>query len=246
MPRAKMNRTTSYILTFILSLSAIMAQAQEQLFTALNQLNTQIRDQSINKDVALRKIKELLPQADAWYRSHSHTSCSGWVFPLKGHNASAIGGKNGNGYIAGGYSFFDGNKHGGHPAHDIFIHDVDQDCIDDKTHAEVQVLSCTGGIVVATETAWQPGSVQRGGNYIMVYAPAERRLLYYAHNKTVMVKPGDIVAAGQPIATVGRSGANAAKKRSPTHLHFMVLKLDRDDHPLPENSYEMLKKAKTM
>lgn len=241
-----MARTNRYILTLILSLSAIAAQAQEQLFTELNQLNTQIRDQLISKEVALRKIKELLPQADAWYSAHSHTSPGGWVFPLKGYNVSAIGGKNGNGYIAHGYSFFDGNKHGGHPAHDIFIHDVDQDCIDDKTHAEVQVLSCTGGIVVATETRWPPGSVQRGGNYIMVYAPAERRLLYYAHNNKVIVKPGDIVAAGQPIATVGRTGANAVKKRSPTHLHFMVLKLDRDDRPLPENSYEMLKKAKTI
>lgn len=222
------------------------AGAQEKLFLELNRLNTQIRDQAINKEAALRKIKELLPQAEAYYRAHNSSLSTGWVFPLKGYNASAIGGKNGSGYIASGYSFFDGNKHGGHPAHDIFIHDDNQDCIEDKTHAEVQVLSCTGGIVVATETMWQPSSVQRGGNYIMIYAPAERRFLYYAHNKTVSVKPGDIVVAGQQIATVGRSGANAAKKRSPTHLHFMILKLDGNNYPRPENSYEMLKKAKTM
>jgi murein DD-endopeptidase MepM/ murein hydrolase activator NlpD len=220
------------------------AGAQDKLFIELNALNTQIRDQAISKEAALRKIKELLPQAEAYYRSHSRSSSAGWVFPLRGYNSAAIGGKNGSGYIAGCYSFFDGNKHGGHPAHDIFIQDANQDCIDDKTGKDVEVLSCTGGIVVATETTWQPGSIQRGGNYIMIYAPAERRFLYYAHNKTLLVKPGDIVTAGQAIATVGRSGANAAKKRSPTHLHFMVLKLDAEDYPRPENSYDMLKKAR--
>ncbi len=242
-----MIKALKFSLVILLSALASVVHAQDKLFIELNKLNTAIRDQTIHKADALKKINELLPEAEAYYNKHKTTgSNSGWVFPLTGYNANAIGGKNGSGYITSGYSFFDGNKHGGHPAHDIFIHDTNQDCIDDKTHKEVQVLACTNGIVVAVETDWKAGSPQRGGNYITVYAPAERRFIYYAHNKTVLVKPGDIVSAGDAIATVGRSGANATQKRSPTHLHFMVLKLDKNNYPQPENSYELLKTAKTL
>jgi murein DD-endopeptidase MepM/ murein hydrolase activator NlpD len=59
-----------------------------------------------------------------------------------------------------------------------------------------------------------------------------------------MVNIGDIVKPRQVIATVGRTGLNAFKKRSPTHLHFMVLKLDTNFYPTPINSYNLLLKSK--
>lgn len=236
-----------YIAATLILCCSTMSYAQSDVFVAFDQLNTRIRDQKISRQEAIQLIKKLTPQVTAYYEAHRLSQTSQrWVFPLKGYTAAAIGGRNGSGYIASGYNFLDGNKHGGHPAHDIFIHDTNQDCIDDRNNKEVPVLACCDGIVIATETHWAAGSEQRGGNYIWVYAPDEHRLIYYAHNKTVQVKPGDILTAGQPIATVGRSGANAAKKRSPTHLHFMVLKLNSDGLPQPENCYTQLTQATTL
>lgn len=67
-------------------------------------------------------------------------------------------------------------------------------------------------------------------------------LVYYAHNREIFVSPGDILRPGDRIATVGRTGLNARKKRSPTHLHLTCLKL-RDGSPKPENIYLDLKRA---
>jgi murein DD-endopeptidase MepM/ murein hydrolase activator NlpD len=178
-----------------------------------------------------------------YYRLAAPQPGKGWVFPLRGYNSRAAGGQNGSGYLAGRYSYWQGNAHGGHPAHDIFILDKDQNCMDDRTGKAVDVLSCTNGIVVATETQWEPGSPQRGGNYVVVFSPEEQRLFYYAHNQNVLVQPGDRVTAGSKLAEVGRTGANAAKKRSPTHLHLMVLKLN-NGLPVPDNPWVQLKNAR--
>lgn len=231
----------------ILALStATSANAQTEAYREFNELVTRIRDQKINRDEAIREIAVLKPKLDDYYHSKNRErNSSGWVFPLKGYSSSAIGGKNGNGYIAAGYRFLDGNKHGGHPAHDIFINDANQDCIDDKTQEPVEVLSCNSGVVVAIETNWRSGSEQRGGNYILIYAPDENRLLYYAHNQKVLVQPGDIVQPGDRIGFVGRTGTNACKQRSPTHLHLMTLQFS-NNLPVPENPYEMLKRARVV
>jgi hypothetical protein len=55
-----------------------------------------------------------------------------------------------------------------------------------------------------------------------------RSLFYYAHLRSLHVELGDIVSPGQAIATVGRSGRNAAQPRSPTHLHVMCLVIEGD------------------
>ena len=238
-----MKRFFSLFYLCILWAISLSAQPSADVCTKYNTLNRQIRDQSLNKAEEKKQFINLLQPLEQYYLQKTGKSIKieKWCFPIAGYNASASGGKNGNGYIASGYDFYAGNKHGGHPAHDIFIRDTNQDGIDDKTGKEVNVLSASEGIIIATETNWQPGSDQKGGNYIWIYNPAQRRFFYYAHNNKVLVKPGDAVSAGTPIATVGRTGVNAYKKRSPTHLHFMVLKLDGENYPRPENTYDLLK-----
>ncbi len=219
--------------------------ALDSLCNSFNNLNSKIRDGVVGKKEALAQLQLLLPRVgNAYYQSgEKDFPGTAYAFPLAGYNYRAIGGVKGNGYIASGYDYFAGNKHGGHPAHDIFIKDSNQDGIDDATGKPVNVLSATDGIVVATENNWQENSLQRGGNYIWVYTPHTNKLYYYAHNSRVLVRPGSIVKAGSKIAEVGRSGANAFKKRSPTHLHFMVLALDATGYPRPVNTYDELAKG---
>src|SRR5262245_25083458 len=96
-----------------------------------DQLNTQVRDRLINKQAAQEKIRTLIPKIKEYFYASGGKSCEpgDWVFPLEGYGPKAIGGSNGSGYIASRYDFFDGNKHLGHPAHDIFINDKNQDSI---------------------------------------------------------------------------------------------------------------------
>jgi hypothetical protein len=47
------------------------------------------------------------------------------------------------------------------------------------------------------------------------------------------------------LATVGRSGLNAAKRRSPTHLHLTVLEM-KNGRPLPLNVYRDLVTSRKM
>jgi murein DD-endopeptidase MepM/ murein hydrolase activator NlpD len=207
-----------------------------------NALNSAIRDGRIAKPEALRQMQTVLPQLKRRFYEHGGQKAQvlPWVFPVQGYGTTAIGGTKGDGYVARGYDYFDGNKHGGHPAHDIFITDKNQDGIDDKTKKPVNVLSMTGGIVIATEESWDTVSTLRGGKYVWIYDPNSNSLLYYAHNSRVFVHSFDIVMPGDTIATVGRTGLSAFKKRSPTHLHIMQLLLDDHFYPRPVNCYNDL------
>ncbi len=161
-------------------------------------------------------------------------------FPLRGYTARAIGGTHGEGYRGVGFDLFDYAVRGSHPAQDIFIRDKNQDCVDDQTGAPVAVLSMSDGLVLAVETAWNPAQEYRGGNWIWIYDPVRNGLFYYAHNKTVAIAMGDWVQAGQKIGEVGRTGLNAYKARSPTHLHLMYLQLQPNGLPSPQNPYPWL------
>jgi hypothetical protein len=230
---------------------ALQAQApvqfEENPCMASNRFCREIRDRQIKLSEAgagLDSLRKLV--RDYYYkrggRDHKRTS---WVFPVKGYTSSAVGGKLGNGYLENGYNYFDGNAHKGHPAHDIFILDSNRDCIDDASGEPVDILSVSGGIVFAWEPEWDTLSDLRGGKYLWIYDAAEDALFYYAHNDSLLVSPGDIVQPGDRIAVMGRSGANAWKKRSPTHLHFSFFKF-RDGTPRPVNIYHDLLKAKTL
>ena len=192
-----------------------------------NELNTAIRDGRIDKNEAMARFKIIMEELAviAGGGNFSSKSAACCVFPLEGYHASVIGGTRGSGYVEGGYDYFDGNAHTGHPAHDLFIRDRNQDGLDDATGKAVPVLAMDGGIVVAVETKWEKGSPLRGGRYIWIYSPAGHFLTYYAHNEAIFVNLGDVVNPGDKIAIVGRTGLNADRRRSATHLHLMHLKI---------------------
>ncbi len=208
-------------------------------------MNTQVRDGAISQAAAMKQMAGLLAAIKDYYYGAGGKQCTSaeWVFPVEGYGPKAIGGTGDKGYKAGGYRYFDGNRHGGHPSFDIFIRDRNRDDLDDGARRPVRVLSMTGGIVVARETAWDRNSRLRGGVYLWIYSPSEEALVYYAHNREVHVGVGDIVRPGDPVATVGRTGLNAHKTRSPTHLHLTFLKA-KDGHPVPVNIYAELLKRK--
>lgn len=212
--------------------------------TQFDELNTLVRDGLIVRETAGTGIKELLPRLKAYFYANGGQDVpqDDWVFPVLGYNQRSIGGVGGNGYVPRGYDYFDGNRHGGHPAHDIFIVDKNQDELDDNTKSSVEVLAMKSGVVVATASEWSVRSDLRGGKYVYVFEPVTNSLLYYAHNREIFVKPGDVVKAGTVLASVGRSGKNANPSRSPTHLHVMWLVVD-DGYPKPSDLYQALLKA---
>lgn len=106
------------------------------------------------------------------------------------------------------------------------------------------MLSVSSGVVVAYAPEWKADSILRGGRYIWIYDPSQNGLFYYAHQRSLMVKPGDLVTPGQAIGTVGRSGRNAAPRRSPTHLHVMFLAIEDGDYPKPRDIYQDLVRAR--
>ncbi|HEY5973328.1 MAG TPA: M23 family metallopeptidase [Geobacteraceae bacterium] len=206
-----------------------------------DRLNSLVRDSRIARAEAKRDLARLLPAIREQYylaggRDYSRDT---WVFPLQGYTPRAIAGGRRHGFAPRGYDWFSGNLHGGHPAVDIFIRDRDQDLRDDRTGEYVPVLSVTGGIVIALAHDWQTSSRLRGGNYLWIYDPTNHLLVYYAHNRELAVGLGTIVKPGDRLALVGRSGWNAAKRRSPTHLHFTILHTDTADL-VPEDPYPAL------
>jgi murein DD-endopeptidase MepM/ murein hydrolase activator NlpD len=217
-----------------------------ELCQKYQKLNNLIRDNKIRLNIALKEIQIQIPKIKQEYYKQGGKDWkeNNFVFPLQGYKFSAIGGKNGSGYLPSKYDFFEGNKHLGHPAHDIFINDKNQDSKDDNTNKFVNVLSFSGGVVIATENNWDASSPLRGGKYIWIFDPYSNSLFYYAHNSKISVSCGQVVVPGQIIAKVGRSGLNAFKSRSPSHLHFTRLMFDTNFYPKPIDTYKELLKAK--
>lgn len=214
------------------------------LSSRFNVFNNLIRDGLISKTDACSRLSILLAglRTEYYQRGGSDYPSTMWVFPVAGYGVSAIDKGRNHGFVPNGYDYFSGNRHGGHPAYDIFIRDRNHDNRDDRSGKAVGILSMSGGIVVALERVWQKGSRLRGGNYIWIYDPANDLLVYYAHNEELFVELGTIVKPGDLLSNVGRSGFNAAKRRSPTHLHFSVLHLS-NGQPVPVPVYRELQLA---
>ncbi|GGH17446.1 M23 family metallopeptidase [Mucilaginibacter phyllosphaerae] len=224
------------IVTLIILANAASAQDAASICQKINELNNRVLHGTIKRADAAKQFKTLLSSLSEKLPLNDQAS---WTFPLKGYQANAIGGTHGNGYSAKGYNYLDGNKHSAHPAHDIFINDKNQDDLDDNTGKPVDVLAIADGIVVACTNNWETTSAWRGGKFIWVYHRSLHIFSYYAHNRAIFVQPGDEVKQGDKIAEVGRTGLNACKKRSPTHLHFSAFRLV-DGLPVPFNPYQQL------
>lgn len=207
-----------------------------ELCRTFHALNTQIRDNQLDRKTAIQQLITWRKSIQKKLPSRPEKQ-SKWLFPVKGYNRAAIGGKSGNGYRPQGYRYLDGNRHRGHPAHDIFIRDRNQDSKDDQTGLPVAVVSMFEGVVVSVEPDWVKNSELRGGKYLMIYQPEGGLLTYYAHLDSVLVHIGQSVHPGTELGTIGRSGKNAAKKRSPTHLHLMLLSFDQTNGLVPVNPY---------
>jgi len=227
-------------------LMELLEQApNQQQDISLSDLFRLVRDEQIPGTKARKRLIELLAAAREKYYQSGGTDAlrADWYFPVSGYDIKAITGGRKHGYIARGYDFYAGNRHGGHPSLDIFIHDRNRDRRDDRSGEQVKIISVTSGVVVSAEDHWEEGSGLRGGKYLWVYDPGNDLLVYYAHNEKLLLKVGDMVRPGDALAIMGRSGLNAAKKRSPTHLHLTVIKVN-GGRMKPLDFYQSLKSAK--
>lgn len=221
-----------------------------ELCNAFDRLNKDLPKGHILPDEAEITLDSIIAPLREYYLRNSAAYCAdtSWYFPIQGYSIRNVGGtaRDKYGFVDNGCSFFDRGINPGHPAYDIFIRDLNNDGIDDRTSRKANVLAVTGGIIIATEPNWHLGSTQRGGKYIWLYNANENSFFYYAHNEDVLVKPGDIVKPGQIIGTVGRTGANAYKERSQTHLHISYYRYEPDNRLCPVQFYNRLKFARTV
>jgi murein DD-endopeptidase MepM/ murein hydrolase activator NlpD len=210
-------------------------------------LMTKVRNFEVEKPEAITRMGAFVNELKIFLANKDVANITEdqWVFPVKGYTPSAIGGRGGSGYVISDFDFFDLNT-GGHPAHDIFINDSDQDNIDDVTGKPVEIVSMTGGIVVETRKNWTPEMTDiKGGNIVYIYDAYSNGFFYYAHLNEVAVNIGDIVYPSTVLGTMGRTGKNAYPRRSPTHLHIMCVR-SNDGDLQPFNLYSSLLNSKVI
>ncbi|CAN5404307.1 hypothetical protein BH10BAC5_BH10BAC5_07890 [soil metagenome] len=151
---------------------------------------------------------------------------------------------NGDDYNDENYDYFQGSNSIGHPAHDIIINDRDKDLNDDITGKPVDVVSVSGGIVIAINNSWKAGSLLRGGKYVKIFDPAKNSIYYYSHLSSVTVYPGTLIESGMKIGEVGRTGRKAVLKEGSTHLHISYLKIE-EGYPFPQDFFSELIRSYT-
>jgi peptidoglycan LD-endopeptidase LytH len=193
-----------------------------------------VRDQTMPKEEARKQFPAIYNGLKVACRKYPFQGAASWVFPVQGYGPKDMGAggfrpeiRYGSSPIKG-YDFYDGDRHGGHPAYDIFIRDRDRDTLDDKTLKPVSIFAPVDLLILSANTDWDPGSKIRGGCYVWALDPMKDQIFYFAHLKEIQIQPGAFVKAGVVIGTAGRTGTNAWPAGSPTHLHFMVLTVKGD------------------
>lgn len=205
-----------------------------------NDLYSRIRDFSMVPEQARAAFAPLHQRLRETY-GQAGIGGSERFYPVLGYDASW--GEKGMAYRPRGYQFFSGNRQGIHPSLDLFILDRNQDNLDDRSREPVTIVAFSAGVVVGINAEWEFPSPQRGGKYVWIFDPTTDRYIYYAHLAQVDVHLGQVVAAGETLGLLGRTGLNAYKKRSPTHLHLTVLSY-RQGEMLPCDPWPELLRAR--
>jgi murein DD-endopeptidase MepM/ murein hydrolase activator NlpD len=92
--------------------------------------------------------------------------------------------------------------------------------VDFAGQAGAEVVAVAAGIVTRSDAAHGYGNlveINHGNGYVT----------RYAHSQTLLVKAGDIVTRGQPVATIGSTGRSTGP-----HVHFEVLRNGKHVDPL--------------
>lgn len=220
------------VLTCLINFTTL---AHADICTEWNALFLRIRDFSIPAEEAKAAFLPLHAQLRAAY-AKAGIGGPERTFPVRGYDYHC--GVEGKAYRPRGFQFFTGNPGGIHPSIDLFVHDQNQDSLDDQSKEAVTIVAFSGGVVVSVNTEWEYPDPVRGGKYLWIFDPTTDRYTYYAHLSRIDVHPGQIVQAGEPLGLLGRTGLNAYKKRSPTHLHLTVLAYQHGEmvpyNPWPE------------
>ena len=224
---------TVFFSIFITNLSA-QTNSSNNVCEKWNALDEKIKTGKIDVEDAQELLISYEPAVIKYYKNNGGKvyKRSDWVFPLKNFT-SIYYREGGNDFRLSTYDYFQGSNSKGHPAHDIMILDENKDLLDDSTLKPVDVVSMSGGVVVATDTTWDVGSVLRGGRYVKIFDVTNKGLFYYSHLSVVSVKPGDILAPGDKIGEVGRTGRKTILKEGKTHLHVSYL-ISVEGYPVPE------------
>ena len=88
-------------------------------------LDKQVRDGRMDRATARKEIIALDQELLADYAGK--ITAGKFYFPLEGYSSAHYNCVLKGDYQPGGYDFYQGNKHGGHPAYDLFIADKDED-----------------------------------------------------------------------------------------------------------------------
>jgi hypothetical protein len=197
--------------------------AVADLLSRWDSLEKGVRDGTRGKDEARAELTALLPLM----RQRFPIEETPWVLPAEGGSIRWIGGKRGEGFHPAtprpAYSWYDGNRHGGHPGHDVFIPDRDGNCRDDRTRQPFFAVTMQPMAVLSVNEEWKPGE-PRGGKYVWAYNASLDMFFYYAHLDTILVKPGDVLRPGGRLGTIGRTGFRKGAERKACHIHLMVLR----------------------
>ncbi len=211
--------------------ASLVAGAASNPLDAWDNLEKKVRDGKMKRPVAQKVLKATVDKLKKTYSTIiKDDTKKKWVYPAREGNYKWTGGTHGEGFRLRSprpaYDWYHGNKHGGHPGHDIFIFpDKNRDCLDDVTGKAFNAQAMQTGVVVSINEKHKPGN-PRGGKYVWMYNPHSNLFAYYAHLTDVFVKPGDIVKEGGLLGTIGKTGFRLSKLHKPCHIHLMVLKND--------------------
>lgn len=99
------------------------------------------------------------------------------------------------------------------------------DAVDAFAREGAPVYALQGGVVILAESGWSEGdlfstSSPKCGNTVLIYSPENNEFFRYCHLDMVQASPGTALSSGTPIGSVGRSGKNATRQGSASHVHI--------------------------